>query len=247
MYLPANIPSRSTLAAMKALPLSFLATAQIVALKGALTPGDGEQGLFYWDPASAAADDTASSPFYVVQPSAVVGNGRFIRLPLTTPTATELGGVLSSAAPAHQFSTGVGLTGASTFAQPAAGDLQNIVDQTILGNNIGVAGPPLALSASAILTMLKQYASAAKTANYTLLTTDFIVPVNGAGGSFQITMPKLLKGLYLIPKIGSDSNPVFIYDDASPTPNQLFSVITGGSAIAFCWSDGTNAYANRGS
>jgi hypothetical protein len=76
--------------------------------------------------------------------------------------------------------------------------------------------------------------SPVKTANYTVQSTDAIVPVNASAGSFNITIPRAIPQQFTIPKQGNDDNPVYVYDDATPTPNLLFVLIAGGQAI--CWT-----------
>jgi hypothetical protein len=60
---------------------------------------------------------------------------------LQPPTASVLGGVLAASAPANQFMTGIGLTGAPTFAQPSFANLSGtIATGQISGAYSGITG-----------------------------------------------------------------------------------------------------------
>lgn len=48
----------------------------VVDFEGGNSVGDGLSGLFYWSPSSAAADDSIN----VIKPTAVSGNGRYLRI-----------------------------------------------------------------------------------------------------------------------------------------------------------------------
>lgn len=72
----------------------------------------------------------------------------FGRTGAVTLGASDVGGVISFTSPAHSFANGLTAGGAFQSAQPAIGDLQNITQNTFLGNNTGLPGPVLALSAT---------------------------------------------------------------------------------------------------
>jgi hypothetical protein len=69
-------------------------------------------------------------------------------------TAADVGALIGAAGAAHQFAMGLSAVGAFSFAQPAIGDLQNVAQNTILGNNAGAPGPVLALTAAQVTAAL---------------------------------------------------------------------------------------------
>ena len=145
---------------------------------------------------------------------------------LPAPTATTLGGVKSLAPATHQFLNSIGTDGTPTAAQPSIGDLGNIADQTLVGNNAGAAGPPLALTQAQARAILQLSSAATQTTAYTVTAGVGEVPCDATLGSFRVTVPFAL---------GSATKPywVFVYLAATASGNNVSISGDGLTDVAY--------------
>ena len=123
-------PTATTLGGIKS---SSAATHQFVT--GLTTSG----ALTYAQPSAADVSGLATSATTDATNAGNISSGTLSGARLPTPTATVLGGVKSATAAPHQFATGIDLTGALTFVQPAASDITGLAasattDTTNAGN-----------------------------------------------------------------------------------------------------------------
>jgi hypothetical protein len=72
----------------------------------------------------------SGSPITTSGTLAVTWSGTIPNAQVPAPTASALGGVISSTAPANQFATGITTAGAVTYAQPSFGNLSGSVAAT---------------------------------------------------------------------------------------------------------------------
>ena len=115
-----------------------------------------------------------------------------VTMGITAPTTTVLGGVLSAAAPAHQWMTGVNASGQPTFAQPAFGDISGAVASlqlpaaTTASLGAVIVGAGLQASAGMITTAQR---TAISDANYSALATDQYIEYTAITAARTVTLP----------------------------------------------------------
>lgn len=113
--------------------------------------------------------------------------------------------------------------------------------------NLGGTGQTDPVSAATALGVLLNGAVKTKTNSYTAQLGDGVILANAAGGGFALTFPRVLgvdakTKVFVVLKLGDDSNVVSIQDDAG-VPVVKMALVTGGQAFAIVVVKGSTVYA----
>lgn len=112
---------------------------------------------------------------------------------------------------------------------------------------LGGTGQTDAVSAARALGVTFAGNVVVKTANYVAQEGDGMILADATAGGFNVTIPRALgaagktKGL-LVLKIGTDTNPVIIQDDAGP-PVPKMALLAGGQAFGIVAVSASTVYA----
>lgn len=184
----------ATLAELRAAPVT---AGEVIYLEGTSAPGDGIQGIFYFNALSLAADDNGQT---TVQPTGVV-TGRWIRIPLGWP----YGGMTNTGGALYKGSIGSStVNGATVFRT----DAQLAVENGASGHSLFSIGNNLPTTEEGAISWDSYYSNA----SITQQAATFVRWVNGDNDA--VTGVNVW-GTHVIGAAAADNTPLMLFGDNS--------------------------------